>query len=407
MEPVKPANVNGDAFLKMAAWPLKIPKNVYNKVMDERKSVIKDLEEKKRILADTRNRLLEGLGETLFQKIGDGEPFSDGQASGPGIVLAEYRGMQKEIADSNGAIKSLELDILRLKELEEKITVLESEQSMHNGELAQVHIRIGMAVLGASSPDNVPFLLKKQEEALIVKIEEHERTLEELEEQGGGIFGWLSKNAKTAVEKALLSKNRSDLEKLYLRAGIEYLSAARDELAAEEAAKDTEKALEIKKHISSLTEELLLLKEERRKIGGGSEGSPSSRIKGFEKRIAQITKGFPAVYLKFGSQAAASGGKEAFASFLNEEDSSVLEKAEILSSQIAEEELSIKKINSAIRIDEEKAEIERLKKAIAAQRQKITAAEDAIAGLEEQINETEQHIGELEAFVQGDHGGEN
>jgi hypothetical protein len=59
--------------------------------MDERKSVIKDLEEKKGILIDTRNRLLEGLGETLFQRIGEGEPFSDGQSGGPGVILAEYR----------------------------------------------------------------------------------------------------------------------------------------------------------------------------------------------------------------------------------------------------------------------------------------------------------------------------
>jgi len=377
--------------------------------MDERKSIIKDLEEKKRILIDTRNRLLEGLGESLFQKIGDEEPFSDSQAGSAGAVLLEYRGMQKEIADSTGAIKSLELDIIRLKELEGRIAAIETEQSLLKGELAQVHVRIGMSVLGTPDSNNVSVPLKKQEEDLLDKIEEHERALDGLDEQGGNILNWLGKNARTAVEKALLSKNRSDLEKLYLRAGIEYLSSIYDELPADEKAKDVEKALEIKNRVSSLADELVSLREERRKIGGvmGTDSSPAHRIKGLERRIAQIKKEFPAVNLKLGSLAAASGGKEAFASFMSDDAPVVLEKAETLSSQIAEEELSIKKINAAIRIDEEKAEIERLKKAIVAQRQKITAAEDAIASHEEHINETEQHIIELETFIQGDHGGEN
>jgi chromosome segregation ATPase len=383
--------------------------------MDERKSIIKDLEGKKRVLIDTRNRLLEGLGEALFQRIGDAEPFSDNQTGSAGAVLLEYRGMQKEIADSTEAIKSLELDIIRLKEMEGRIAAIETEQSLLKGEMAQVHVRIGMAVLGASDSDNISAPLKKQEEDLLAKIEEHERALEGLDEQGGNILNWLGKNARTAVENALLSKNRSDLEKLYLRAGIEYLASIYDELPADENAKDAEKALEIKNRVSNLADELVSLREERRKIGGvvGTDSSPAHRIKSLERRIAQIKKELPAVYLKLGSLAAASVasdacvGKEAFTSFLNDDANGVLEKAELLASQIAEEELSIKKINAAIRIDEEKAEIERLKKAIVAQRQKITAAEDAIASHEEHINETEQHIIELETFIQGDHGGEN
>jgi len=372
--------------------------------MDERKTVIKELEEKKKTLTESRNRLLQGLGEALLQKMGEGESLSDSQA---GAVLAEYRRMKKEIADSTASIRSLELDILRLKELEERISAIESEQSLLKGELSQAHICIGMALLKAPISNSTTVLLKNQEDALIAKIEEHEKALEELEEQGGGIFGWLGKNAKTAVEKALLSKNRSDLEKLYLRAGIECLSMATVEFPGEDAAKDAEKAMGLKERTASLAEELLSLKEERRSIGGGlgTESYPSNRIKGFEKRIAQITREFPAVYFRMGLLAAASGGKETFASFMDENGPAVLEQAEAISSQIAEEELSIRKVNAAIRIDEEKAEIEKLKKAIAAQRQKITAAEDAITGLEEHIRETEQHIAELDTFIQGDHGG--
>ena len=374
--------------------------------MDDRKFVIKELEEKKRALTESKNRLLQGLGETLLQRIGDAEPFSDSKADGPGAVLAEYRRMKKDIAESNETIKSLEQDVLRLKELEERFSAIESEQSQLKEELAEAHTSIGMASLKAPDLNDITALLKTQEEALLVKIEEHEKALADLEEQGGGILGWLGKNARTAVEKALLSKNRSDLEKLYLRAGVEYLSTAMAELADEEAAKEAERAVGLKVNMSSLAEELLSLKEERRKLGGGLgiESSPSNRIKGVEKRIAQITREFPGVYFRLGLLAAASGGKETFASFMGEGDPAVLEKAEAISSQIAGEELSIRKVNAAIRIDEEKAEIEKLKRAIVAQQQKITAAEDAITGIEEQINDTEQHITELEIFIQGDHG---
>jgi TolA-binding protein len=374
--------------------------------MDDRKTVIKELEEKKKTLAEERDRLLQGLGETLIQRIGDTDPFSDSQTGSPGAVLAEYRRMKKEIAESNDSIKSLEQDILRLEELEKVISAIESEQSLLKEELVQAHTSIGMATLKAQDLNEITALLKAQEEALLFKIEEHEKALEELEEQGGGILGWLGKNARTAVEKALLSKNRADLEKLYLRAGIEYLSTAMAEIADEEAAKEAEKAKALKERISSLAEEMPSLKEERRKLGGGFgiESSPSSRIKGLEKRIVQITKEFPGVYFRMGLLAASSGGKETFASFMNGDDQAVLEKAEALSSQIAEEELSIRKVNAAIRIDEEKAEIERLKKAITAQQQKISAAEDAITDIEEQINDIEQHINELEIFIQEDHG---
>jgi chromosome segregation ATPase len=300
----------------------------------------------------------------------------------------------------------LEQDILRLKELEDIISAIENEQSLLREELAQAHTSIGMATLKAQDLNEITAVLKAQEEALLYKIEEHERVLAELEEQGGGIFGWLGKNARTAVEKALLSKNRSDLEKLYLKAGIEYLSTAMAEIADEEAAKEAEKAKALKERISSLAEEMLSLKEERRKLGGGFgiENSPSSRIKGLEKRIAQITKEFPVIYFRMGLLAAADGGKETFASFMSEGDPAVLEKAEALSSQISEEELSIRKVNAAIRVDEEKAEIEKLRRAIVTQPQKITAAEDAITGIEEQINDIEQHINELEIFIQEDHG---
>jgi len=379
-----------------------------NKPID-RKSQIRELEDKKRLLRETRNRLLEGLGGTLLQRVGEENPFPDVQGDGPAAVLAEYRRLQKEIAESAGMIKSLEADIVRLKELEEIISAREEEESLLEKELDPLYASLGMALLKEPDLNNLAVFVKQQEEIFLSKIGEHEKTLEELEGQKGGIFSWLGKNAKIAVEKALLSRTRSDLQKLYRNTGEEYISAGKAEAIGGGAAEDAGKAFELKGRLSSLQEELNSLKDERRRKGGffGTESSPARRIQGLEKQISLKKKDLPAVYLRLGNMVTLEKEKETFSSLLIENDSVVLEKAEAIASETAAIELSIEKIKAAISIDDEKVGIEKMEKAILNQRQKITAAEEAITGLEKQIAESEQHIGELNAFIQGDHGGEN
>ena len=373
--------------------------------MDERKSIIRELTEKKKALTETRNHLLEDLGKILINRIGEDEITSESSGEGPAAVLAEYRKKNREIAESGEKIKSLEEDIKRLKELEEKITGLDAGFKHLEEELTHNYISIGREVLQEAPSNDFAIILKQQEGSLISKIDEHEKTLEELEGQKGGIFAWMGKNAKIAVEKAFLAKGRSDLQKLYRGAGEEYISACReDELDG--LSQTTQDAFDQKKQLTSLTEELSLLKAERRKLGGlfGSESSPARRIHALEKNIADIQREIPSLYLAFASQAAADGGREAFSFCLKESDGSFLQKAEDLAAQIGEYELEIKKLKSAIEIDEEKAEIEKLEKAIIFQRQKITAAEEAIRDNEKQIAESQQHIEQLNTFIQGDHG---
>ena len=381
-------------------------KPIDSKTVD-RKSNIRELEDKKRLLREGRNRLLEGLGETLMLRIGEDNPFPETQGDSPAAILAGYRKLQKEIADSAGMIKSLEEDIVRLKELEEMISAREEEESLLVKELDLLYVNIGMALLKDPDLNNLAVFVKQQEETLLGKIEEHEKTLEELVGQKGGIFSWLGKNAKIAVEKAFLSRARSDLQKLYRSTGEEYISSGKAEDAA--GVEDAGKAFELKDNLSSLQGELNSLKEERRRKGGlfGTESSPSRRIQGLKKQILLKKKDLPAIYLRLGNFAALRKGEEEFSSLVTEDDLTVLEKAEAIASEISGIELSIEKIKAAISIDDEKAGIEKMEKAILNQRQKITAAEEAIDGLEKQIAESERQIDKLSAFIQGDHGGEN
>lgn len=377
--------------------------------MDERTNTIRNLEAKKLADIKARNRLLEGLGEALFQRIGEGEPFGGGDTPGGGApeaetpagILSEYRGLQKEIAVSGDTIKSLESEVSRLKELEGAASVKEEEKTRLDAELEDAYAEIGKGLIEDPDFHDTSGVVRQQEENLLARIDEHERKLEDLETKEGGIFAWLGKNARMTVSKTALSKNRAALQKLYRAVGEKFLAANRPELASGENAFAAGRAGELKERTALLAADISGIKAECRKIGEafGADGSPSRRINGLEKHITQTRGKFPAVNLRMGAFAAGDGGREPLSAFLRDEDAPVLEDAARIKTGIEETELAVEKIKAAIRIDDEKAEIEKRKKAIGAQRQKITAANEAITEHEKSIAETERRIEELRVFI--------
>ena len=370
---------------------------MYNKAMDNRKTRIKELETKKAADTKARNKLLEELGEALFGRIGEGEPFS-GDAAG---VLTEYRGLQKDIADSEDIIKSLEEEVSKLKELEEAISVREEEKSRLDKELEEAYAGIGKILFEDPEFHDASGTARRQEETLLAKIEEQEKKLEELETREGNVLVQLGKNVQMTFAKTLLLKNRSDLRQLYHDAGEKYITAKPDQPLAGSGGEAAGNALKLSEQLSSLNADLAGLKGERRKIMElfGAEGSPSRRIEGLERHISHVKGDFTALHLRLGVLATENTGGDASA-LIREEDKELLEKTGLLKSQIAEAELDIKKIDASISIDDEKVEIEKLNKAIQGQRQKITYAEEAIAGFEKQIAGVEFKIGELTAFIE-------
>ena len=365
--------------------------------MDERKSIIRELEEKKRTDTESRNRLLEGLGQALIQRMEEDGSFSESI----GGILAEYRGLQNEIADSAETIKSLEAESLRLKDLDDNISAKEGETSRLTKEFAEACTRLGNALLGVNGLGGFADSYRQQEETLLAKIEEQEQKTRELEEREGGVLAWLGKSAQMAVAKALVLKNRSALQKVYRGAGEQFFISKPNETLDGEAAEAAMNAEDIKRHLDSLADDLVVLKGERRKLTDafGTEGSPAKRISGLQKRIMSIKDEFPGLYLRLGSLAAKSEGREALAPVLNEEDKAALERAAFHQGMAEERELKIKKVKASISIDNEKAEIEKIKKAIANQRQKIAAANGEIAIMEKQIEEAEHTIEELNTFL--------
>jgi len=369
--------------------------------MDERNNIIKELEDKNSADTEARNRLLTGLGETLIRKIGD-KPLSFADKGSPGAVLEEYRQLEREIAESREIIKSLEVETHRLKELESEISGKEKEEEQLEKESRELNEILGKLLLPDPQFEDLAGSSRQQEENLLGKIDELEKKLEDLGEQSGGFLAWLGKNAQIAVSKNLLQRNRSSLQRLYRNVGAKFLSLEHELTVDGEAGETVIKARDLKNQMNAVDEELTLLKGERKKIIDlfGVEGSPSRRITGLEKRIAYIKGVFPGICLRFGSLAADEAWAGVFSPFMEREESDILEMAELLYSKIAERELKIKKLNAAITIDKKKAEIEKLRRAIDAQQQKMQFAAEAISGFERQISQSEQQIGELKTFLQ-------
>jgi len=367
--------------------------------MDERKAVIRELEGKKRADTDARSRLLEGLGEVLIHKMEAGHFYS--QAIGG--ILGEYHEQRNEIASAAEAIKTLEAENQRLKELDDSITTKEGESARLTKEFAEACTHLGKALRQTDIFDN---LYREQEETLLTKINEQEQKARELQEREGGVLAWLGKNAQIAVAKALLLKNRSALQKLYRSAGEQFFAEDEDAGARalaldEEAAAAARTASALKAALDSLGAELAVLKAERRTLADtfGGEGSPSRRIQVNQKRINVIKEGFPALYQRLGSLAVHSPGKEALEPVFSDEDRAVLEKAASHQLAIDQNDLKLKKVKAAMSIDSEKAEIEKIKKAIMHQQNKIDAATREIGELEKQIGECEQSIEDMYLFL--------
>jgi len=383
--------------------------------MDERRNIIREYE--KKTIADTaeRNRLLADLGKTLLQRIADDEPFPKETGNTPGAVLADYRLLQKEAAETAENIKSLEEDLLLLKDLDQKISSGAEEQAGLEKELAEDYVQFGKLLLELPGLEGTAGSFRQQEEILLAKIDEQEKKLEGLEEQAGGILAWFGRNAQMALSRTLLLKNQSALQRLYRGAGEHLAPTVPEDDLKGEAAEYSEKITAGKSALSSLNEDLTALRAERLKITErtGAKGSPARHMQVLVKHMDHINDEFSAVYHRLGLLAAENSGGDTLSSFVKKEDRELLEKAKLLRRQIAEKELEIEKIEAAINIDREKCEIEKINKSIRGQQRKISDAEEAITALEKQLAESEQHIEELKAFInnnpekQEDYGREN
>jgi chromosome segregation ATPase len=371
--------------------------------MDERKRTIRELENKRFQDLEGRDLLLENLGEALLGRLEGKKRASrnlPAQETGdnPGGILAEYQRLLREIADSGEAIKNIEDESQKLKELEGQINAKDEENSACLKELAGLYEEIGELVLDSPDHEDFSAAYKGQLDELLFKIESQEDKLEELEDSGGGFFNWLGGSARSVVIKALLAKNQANLKRLYRKAGEKFASPENSSPAADkEVGSLKEKIDGIRQLSASLSADLAFLRGEKRKAAEalGEGGNPVKKIQGLEKHIAHTEGEIRKVYRSFGAYGLDPAWKAFYEPLLIKEDSSVLARIESLEASIKDTEKHIEKLKAAIAIDEEKAEIENLNAGIEAQRRRIASAEESIGDMQKRIADAENHIEEL------------
>ncbi|MDR3170526.1 MAG: hypothetical protein LBU17_02730 [Treponema sp.] len=352
--------------------------------MDERKKNIKTLETQKQEAAESLNLMLENLGEARMNSM---ETSAVAAQTDDGDDVTEYQRLHKEIADSERAIKAIEANIARLRELEELISGKEADRSQMTQELAGLYTRLGELVL--QDPDYEAFAASYQQrtEGLLPKIAALEDRLGTLDDKRTGVFSWIGKNAQSMVIRSFLGKSQDNLQRIYGMAGEQFLhSPASESIESRELRSLVQDIQDIQKGISGLEEELSALREERRNIVKAFDAQ-GKQTQVLEKHIAQTRIELRILYRKAGKSAASAS--------IMEQDDLLLEAVEKQREKIRSLEHEIDQLNAALAIDEETASIEKLNSTIVEHRQRIAASEKAIADLETRIDEANRHIAAL------------
>ncbi|MDR0400767.1 MAG: hypothetical protein LBH51_07460 [Treponema sp.] len=364
--------------------------------MDDRKRTIADLESRKKESLRSLEAMYEDFGATLFNR-------HSGQEALLGESAEEYLRLQKEIADSEGLIQLTEADTRRLKDLEQEILTKERAHTALSEEIFKACADVGRDAAGDNAFSTLLGGLYLQISQTIPKLEDARSKLDEIEGRGkGGVFGWIGKSAQGAVYRTMTVKHQGSLAKLYTAAGERLVSPENEALVAGHAIEDAVRAVrDMKEQALAQGQELDQLREERRRLGGvlGAEGGPVRRVQNLEKHMAYVRSELKLVYRRLGEQATDESQGSRFAGVLMPEDQRILELAGQYKETIAGYEREIEKLRTAIAIDGEKAEIEKMKRTIEDQRRKIGAAEERIGGLEAQIRSAEARIEELSKLL--------
>jgi hypothetical protein len=386
--------------------------------MDDRKKRIGELEHRKREQIVQLDALLVRLGEGVFGRMAD--------AHTSGIAeLDVYQGFQTDIANSQASIQAAEEQILRSKELDQKIDSTEREESDNAKDLAVAYSRLGKLLLDENSGQYAAFcaLYRDQNEALLEKVSSLEERLDKLEKkEGGNVFTWIGKGAQSLVLRSFMTKAQESLEQLRRNVGECY---SRDYKPPEDGGAPAENSgidglcaeIEGKRaHSNALSSDIAALKEERREINSSysAEGGPVKHINTVRNHIADVQNELKALDRRMGAECAsidrndaAQGGAErnpaerrqTLDSLLLPQDAEVLENASRIDKIIHDCEEEIKKLEASLAIDDEKVKIEKFRKMIQEKRDKIAKAEQDIADYEEGIRDSEAFIQKLQDLL--------
>jgi chromosome segregation ATPase len=371
--------------------------------MDERRKTIKELELLRQETLRLNSRLLEELGESLLVRAGD-TPAGEG-GTGFGEFAGEYRRLCKEIRDSGEAIKAIEADTQRLKQLGETLSFKEEGLAAGKEDQNRLYTLLGERIMDDTALEELTGPFKRQLDTLGDKIRALEEQLGELEAQDPpNIFVRLSKSAKARYCHSTLEKHHAGIRRIHEALGRKFaLQDHREPGEDGPAATLLAEIDRVQAQVKALEGESAEIREEQRRISAALnvQGGAVRRIGALEKQIDRVKKEIRSLFEKCGAaasadEAAAPDGTGGFASLMEGEDRTLLQKIGESREALGDLESRIEKLKASLAIDEERSAIARMEKSIHGRRSRIAAEEAAILDLEEQIQKAEQHIEELQ-----------
>jgi hypothetical protein len=358
------------------------------------KSRIRELDGEKRALLRSRNKVLENLGESIFERLEDG--------AFPGEE-SEYRRFRQEIADSEQTIVSIKDAMARLRLLDEEINVKNEEKFDRKEELEILLSVLGKELLGGELPES--FAANKKQFALCLSRKESlEEQIQDAEDPArSGIFSRISGAVKTMIFRASLKKCAALLDKIYVEAGAKYLDEKKGEnepLELPVLGPLFRDALSLSRVTEELEEALGTLEGEKRQIQASLGGKVSGRIQSLEGQAEKSREGLGELYQNMGENAVQN--HPAVSGVLTDQDRAALEEAGRLRKNADEKTREIEKIEAAISMNKEAAELSRLEKAVDRGKSRIAEEEQNMAELNRKISETKTRIENLKVIRSDD-----
>ena len=374
--------------------------------MEDRKKTLKDLENSRAETLKLLDIILEKLGEFLIsgaEEPADFPPFEP-QEDNPSLLTEEKNKLLKEISDSEDEISAIETSLRNLGKLNSNINVKEQEKNSKNGEVYSFYSELGHAIMGTPGFGHFTGPFEPKLNDITLKINIQKKKLEEYD-NAGNLLARIGGNVKGMMARTILSRCEAALERLFISAGEEYLVSLENPSSGRISAEEinlanegelgvlTQKGKELRGQLASIKDEIEILKRERRGIIQSLDKviNPARRISELEIYITRTREEIRKVHHRFGSLVLAGKWQKFFASRLKKEKD-LYEKMTSLDYSVKLTEKEIDSVKTAMAVDNENAEIEKIYGLINGKRQLIADAEASIADMENSILEAQKRI---------------
>jgi chromosome segregation ATPase len=380
-------------FAKSSKIKMKVQK------MDERKRIIRDMEDKRNEALASLDKGIEALGELLLSRGSTGAALGiavEGEA-----LEGEYQRLLEDEAANDAEIRKIDADLEKVKSLDGEIKGRDDEYAAASSQVPALHAKLGEMAMADPQYDALREPYKEQLDVLLPKIRSLEERLGDLEGRDkANVLTWIGKNAQGMVIRSFLGKNQSNLQRIYTAIGerFDLDAAAYGELDPDMQAL-MDGIRDIKKRSSGIRVEAAQLRDDRKRVMDSytPDGGPQKKTAALQKANSDLKAERSKVSLEYGRklEAAAESPEGAAKVEAVEGAAEIRRKIAETRATAADYARQTEKLQSAIAIDEEQEKVRQMEKGISELQARIEAARTEIANYTDGIEKAKAHIEEL------------